>query len=87
MFIISKTIKGKEFVYSTRHSILCSNKKQAEKLAEHLNTHNEDTQGDFKLKDNEIWYIYEIDKYDTPPRYKLSTTRGKIAIKEYNYYC
>ena len=87
MYIISKTIKGKEFVYSTRYSILCSSKKQAEKLAEHLNTHNEDTQGDFKLKDNEIWYVYEIDKYDTPPHYKLSTTRGKIAIKEYNYYC
>ena len=94
MYIISKAIKGKEFIYSTKYSILCSNKKQAEKLAEHLNTHNEDTQGGFKLKDNEIWYVYEIDKYDTPPRYKLSTTRGKISIKEYNpwgkfynYYC
>ena len=94
MYIISKTIKGKEFVYSTKYSILCSSKKQAEKLADFMNTHNDTTQGDFKLKDGQAWHVYSIDKYDTPPRYKLSNTHGKISIKEYNpwgkfynYYC
>lgn len=84
MFIISKTTKGQEYLYSTKYSILCRNKKQAEKLAEHLNTHNEDTIGDFKLKNNEIWFTYEIDEYDNIPRYKLVSTENKIAIVE-NY--
>ena len=86
MYIISKTIKGKEFVYSNRYSILCKNEEQAKMLAEHLNNHNEETIGDFKLKDNEIWWVYEIDKYDTPPYYKVSSTKGKIAIKEYDWW-
>lgn len=84
MFIISKTIKGKEFVYSTNHSILCKDKKQADKLADFLNKNNNNTIGNFKLKDNEIYHVYEIDKYDTPPRYRLKTTKNKISIVE-NY--
>ena len=86
MFIISKTIKGKEYVYSTKHSILCKSKEQARKLAEFMNNNNNSAIGDFKLKENEIWYVYEIDKYDTPPRYKIGTTKGKISIKENNVY-
>ena len=82
MFIVSKTIKGKEFIYSNKHSILCKNEKQAKKLAQFLNEHNDTTTGDFKLKDNEIYYVYKIDKYDTQPRYKLTTTKNKISIKE-----
>lgn len=83
MYIISKTQKGREYLYSTEHSILCNSEKQAKMLAEHLNNHNETAMGDFKLKENEIWYVYQIDKYSTPPRYKISTTKGKISIKEY----
>ena len=82
MFIISKTIKGKEYSYSSRHTILCNNEKQARMLADFMNKHNDTVIGDFKLKDNETWYTYEIDEYDTPPKYKLSCVRGKIAIKE-----
>lgn len=84
MYIISKTIKGKEYLYSNKHSILCKSEEQAIQLAKHLNEHNDSTTGDFKLKDNEIWHVYKIDKYDTQPRYKLSSTNGKISIKE-NY--
>ena len=29
-FIVAKTIKGKEFVYSNNYSILCNSKKEAE---------------------------------------------------------
>ena len=85
MFIISKTIKGKEFVYSNKYSILCKNESQAHKLAEHLNTYNEDTMGDFKLKENETWFVYEIDDYDYPPRYKVTQTKGKITLREYEF--
>ncbi len=84
MFIISKTIKGKEFIYSNKYSILCKSQKQAQALARFLNEHNDTALNDFKLKDNELWYVYEIDKYDTAPRYKISQTKGKISIKE-NY--
>ena len=83
MFIISKTIIGKEYIYSTKFSILCKDKKQADKLATFLNKNNDNSIGDFKLKENEKWYTYEIDNYDIPPRYVLSTTRGKITLKEY----
>lgn len=82
MFIISKTIKGKEFVYSKNYTILCKNEKQARILAKHLNEHNESSIGYFKLKENEIWYVYEIDKYDTTPRYKLKNTKGRVSIVE-----
>ncbi len=84
MYIISKTIKGKEFVYSNKYSILCKNEKQAQALAKFLNEHNDTTTENFKLKDNEIWHTYEIDKYDTEPRYKIKETKGKISIRE-NY--
>lgn len=84
MYIISKTQKGKEYLYSTQHSILCKNEKQARVLADFMNNNNENAIGNFKLKEGEHWWVYEIDKYDTPPRYELKTTKGKISIKEYN---
>lgn len=84
MYIISKTIKGKEFMYSTKHSILCKSKKQADELATFLNNHNDTTSEVFKLKENEIWHIYQIDKYSTPPAYRVSQTKGKISIKTLN---
>ena len=84
MFIISKTIKGQEYLYSNKHSILCKNEKQAQQLADFLNKNNNDTIGDFKLKDNELYHVYKIDNYDTQPRYKLKSTKNKITIVE-NY--
>ena len=83
MFIISKTVKGKEFVYSKKYTILCKSADQAKQLAKYLNEHNDSTIGDFKLKENEIWYVYKIDKYDTDPRYKLKIVKGRIAIVDY----
>ena len=84
MYIISKTIKGQEYLYSNKYSILCKSEKQAIQLANHLNEHNDNTIGDFKLKDNETWHVYKIDKYDSEPRYKICSTNEKISIKE-NY--
>lgn len=84
MFIISKTIKGKEYLYSNKYSILCKNKEQANQLASFLNKNNNTSISDWKLKDNELYYVYEIDNYDTQPRYKLKSTKNKISIVE-NY--
>lgn len=83
MFIISKTIKGNEYMYSKRYTILCKNEALANKLANFLNLNNDTSIGDFKLKDNEIWHTYQIDEWDTPPKYKLKTTRNRISISLY----
>lgn len=80
MNIISKTIKGKEFVYSKNYTILCNSEKEAKILAKHLNNNNDSVIGDFKLKDNEVWHDYKIDKYDSEPIYKLKNTKNKISI-------
>ena len=82
MFIVAKTIKGHEYVYSNKYSILCSNEKQANLLATHLNSHNDTAINDFKLKEDETWHVYEIDEYDSEPRYKLVCGKNKISIKE-----
>ena len=84
MFIVSKTVKGKEYLYSNKYSILCKNKEQANQLASFLNKNNNTSISDWKLKDNELYYVYEIDNYDTQPRYKLKSTKNKISIVE-NY--
>ena len=81
MDIIAKTIKGKEFIYSNKTSILCTNEKQAFKLAEFLNN-NEISNNAFKLKDNEIWHNYKIDMYDNQPKFKIKTTKNKISVIE-----
>lgn len=81
MFIISKTIKGKEFMHSNYFSVLCKDESQAQKLAEHLNNNNETSIGQFRLQENEIWFVYEIDKYDNKPTFKLSVTKNKIVVK------
>lgn len=83
MYIISKTIKGKEYLYAKDYSILCKNEEQANKLARFLNEHNDTASENFKLKDNEIWHTYEIDRYSTMPKYELKTTKNKISIKEF----
>lgn len=83
MFIISKTIKGKEFLYSKDFMIACSSENQAIKLSKHLNENNHLSLNEFKLKDNELWFTYEIDQYDSDPSYKVKKTKGKITLCSY----
>ena len=80
MFIIAKALKGKEFMYKKSSMILCKNKKQANELAKFMNEHNDTTKEGWKLQDNETWYTYEIDEYDSVPPYKIKSTKGKIAV-------
>lgn len=82
MFYVSKAIKNKEFLHSKQFSILCNSKKQAEKLAEHLNKNNETCLiNSWKLKDNEIWHVYEDgDWYSEYIPFKLKSTKGKISV-------
>ena len=80
MFIFAKTLKGKEFFYSNKTAVLCKNREQAQKVADFLNSHNDRNQGDFKLKDGERFSVYEIDKYDMQPLYRLKSTKNNIKI-------
>jgi predicted choloylglycine hydrolase len=82
MNIISKSLKGKEYMYKKDFMILCKNKNQAEQLSNFLNNNNENTQGIFKLKEGEIWHDYIIDKYDNEPKYKVKSIKNKIVITE-----
>lgn len=80
MFITAKTRKGAEFAYSSQTAILCKSREQAQTLADFMNTHNDGSQGVFKLKEGEIYHVYEIDKYDRAPLYRLKSTRGAIQV-------
>lgn len=81
LYITSKSIKGKEFIYSMKYSILCKNKEQADKLTKHLNEHNDTAIGEFKLKNNEVWYTHEVGDYEKNYiPFKLKSTKNKITI-------
>ena len=81
MFIFAKSIKGKEFIYNKNYSVLCNSKKQAEKITEFMNLHNDTSKGNWKLKDNEIWWVYEIGNFEleTIP-YKIKRVKDNIVI-------
>ena len=81
--IISKAVKGQEFLYSKSFMMLCKNKKEADLIAQHLNENNEFTMGMFKLKEGETWHTYEIDDYDSVPQYKISQTKRGLIVKRY----
>ena len=58
MKIIAKTVKGNEFCYSTNTAHAVSNSR-AETICGILNRVR------YKLSTpNEIWYIYDVDRYD-----------------------
>lgn len=81
LYITSKTIKNKEFIYSMKYSILCKNKDQADKLTDFLNKHDNTALGEFKLKNNEIWHTYEVGDFEKNYiPFKLKTTKNKITI-------
>lgn len=81
MFIIAKTLQGKEYCYNNSTSVLCKSEQQAQELAKFMNENNNNSYGIFKLNGGEIWHTYEIDKYDAPPRYKLAQTKNKITVR------
>ena len=81
MYIVAKTIKNKEFIYNNSTSIKCGSLKMAQVLADHLNKHNAQSLGIFKLNEGEIWHFYEVGNWENP-RYKLAKIRGKISVVE-----
>ena len=58
MKVIAKSVKGHEFLYNAKSARKVS-ERSAEKILKVLN----DVRWD--LKDNEVWHIHDVDKYDT----------------------
>lgn len=82
MYIISKSIKGQEYLYSKRFMIECKDEKQSIRIAKHLNENNEKSIGDWKLKDNETWFSHFRDQYDgIEPQYKIVETKNSIKVR------
>ena len=78
MYIIAKTIKGREFMYikSTAHRITAGD---PEKICEILNAYN------YKLKAGEIWHSYQIAPYEaeiSPAFYQVFRLNRSGTLKE-----
>ena len=77
MKVLAKTLIGKEFLYSRNNAIQIPdnwNNSRIESTIQGINKH-------FNVKDNETYYLYEIDKYDNVyPDYKAFYRQGKISI-------
>ena len=81
LYITSKSIKEHEYIFSMNYAILCKNKEQADKLTDFLNKHNNTAIGEFKLKNNEVWYTHEVGDYEINYiPFKLKSTKNKITI-------
>lgn len=58
MKIIAIAMKGQEYMYSLR-SVHRVSEKYAKGICDCLNRNN------FRLKENEVWHIHDVDKYDS----------------------
>lgn len=67
MYILAISQKGKEFFYNPKSARKVS-KRSGELIADVCNKYN------FLLKPGEIWFMHEIDQYDTAYEYALYQT-------------
>lgn len=78
MFILAKSVKGKEFFYSRSGAIEIPkswNDEKVKTLIDGLNKY-------FKLDEKETYFKHEIDQYDSVfPDYKAYKRNGKIKLK------
>ena len=64
MFILAKSEKGKEFFYNAKSARKVS-KASAKTICDALNKIG------WNLKENEVWHIHEVDKYDIAYEYGM----------------
>lgn len=78
MKIIAKTFVGKEFMY-VRKTARKVSEKSADRILKELNAHK----AELGLKEDEIFHIYEIDKYDAT--YEIAQKQAYIIKNGYLY--
>ena len=82
MKIIAKTVKGKEFLYNPKTARKVS-ARSAEKILDAVNAHK----SMLGAAENEIFHIYDIDKYDTAYEYAQKQAfiirNGYVYAKNY----
>lgn len=75
MKIVAKSVKGHEFLYSAR-----SAHKVSERSAEYICSELNRVQ--YNLKDGEVWFIHDIDQYDSAYDYAteqaFTTRKGGV---------
>ncbi len=62
MMIVAKSIKGQEFMYNPKSAHQVP-KSSAQKICDALNEER------WKLKNEEVWHVHEVDQYDTAFQY------------------
>ena len=55
--VLAKSVKGHEFLYDARSARMVSDR-SAERICEIANSVR------YLLKDNEVWHVHEVDRYD-----------------------
>ena len=75
MTILARSVKGNEYLYAIRSAHKVS-KAKAKMIADALNRIQ------YKIKDNEVWYVHEIDQYDQActfaERQSFAVRQGKL---------
>ena len=80
MLVIAKSVKGKEFLYKAE----TARKVSARSANTILSVLNEMR---WRLKDNEVWHIHEVDEYDNAywyaQRQAFTIRKGVVSAKCY----
>jgi hypothetical protein len=73
MLFIARSIKGSEFMYSTKELYEVP-KSSAKKICDVLNSNS------YHLNDGETWYVHEGYEWDTPINGKAKMYKGNVRI-------
>lgn len=82
MIIVAKSVKGHEFAYSPKSAHKVS-KASAKYICDVLN------ECKYDISENDVWYIHEVDKYDTAFDYAETqhfSVRNGIVKRHYCAY-
>jgi len=80
IYFISKAKKGHEYLYMREFTIKCKTKKEAEKLAAHLNENDKTSLGVWKLGEGQTWHAYEEADWAICPLWKLKRKNGNLIV-------
>jgi len=75
--ILAKTIKGREFIYSRYAAVQIPESWKQNKVSAFIDGLNKH----FNVRENETYYAYMIDKYDSVlPEYRAAYRQGRATL-------